>query len=517
MKKSSLKILILIGLYLSINLINPIPNQKSHALISENQTIPDNNELNLKFSIHEGDIIIGHLSFPEKYDFVECVASDQSLNLSITDGKVEIYNLEPNKIYENILLTLTDSLNQTHTFTLKKFKTPDKNFLGYSNISLCLNENNFVAKTSLPQNYLSNNVKQINSINLSDETISADIKDNIITLKNLKNNTTYKDLLATVTNEEGLSFTFMLNEFYIPEQNIKSLDVKTYSYQNNYIGEVSIPEDIISISAKISDDNVIIDTVDGDVTLLDLKPQTTYSNLLLTLIDINGKEHIFKLKTFSTSNKNFSYVDAEIIKNNNSINAKLSFPDDLKILDAKISNPDIKFQIMENNIYLLDLKENTIYENLKLIAKDGYGKLHNFVINKFSTSSTNVNTQKLSSYIENAYKKAFNRTELDKEGFKFWMDQLSKHKIGSRDFILNILSTDEFIKNSKNSEDKIKKIYEVMFKRTPDLNGLNYWIDKYGKYLSITKNEKDSVSNLVKEMLQSKEFQNIISDLGIKY
>ena len=129
----------------------------------------------------------------------------------------------------------------------------------------------------------------------------------------------------------------------------------------------------------------------------------------------------------------------------------------------------------------------------------------------------NVNLEKLSSYIENAYKKAFDRDEIDKDGFDFWMEQLSSHKIGARDFILNLLNTNEFLEVSKNSSDKITRIYAVMFNRTPDPEGLKYWINEYNKDFRKTNSQKASVTNVVTEMTNSEEFKNIISELGIAY
>ena len=97
------------------------------------------------------------------------------------------------------------------------------------------------------------------------------------------------------------------------------------------------------------------------------------------------------------------------------------------------------------------------------------------------------------------------------------MEQLSSHKIGARDFILNLLNTNEFLEVSKNSSDKITRIYAVMFNRTPDPEGLKYWINEYNKDFRKTNSQKASVTNVVTEMTNSEEFKNIISELGIAY
>lgn len=516
MKRPFLKLLIMAGVCLSVNL-STATNAKNYSLAREIQTISTNsNKLDIKFFIHEGDIIVGQLIFTDKYDFVKAEVSDDSITIDIVDGQVELYGLKPETDYKNISITLTDSSKKDYTFKINDFKTPNKNFIGYSNVSVNLHEGSFIARVDLPQNP-SKPIEQIKSVEISDDSIVVDLADGVITLYNLKNDKTYSDLTINIIDNNNNSFNSKLNTFYVPSKETQSLDVKVSSYKNNYSGEVLIPENITPISAEISDKNLFVDTVDGDVTILELKPETTYTNLILTITDDENQKHVFKLNTFSTLNKNFSYADAEVIKNGNNVNVKILLPEDLKISNAKISDPNIKFEITENQLILLNLKSNTLYDNLKIIVQDNENKLHNFVINEFSTSMANVNLEKLSSYIENAYIKAFDRTEIDKDGFEFWMEQLSQHKLGARDFILNILNTDEFLEISKNSSDKITRIYAVMFNRTPDPSGLKYWINEYNKDFRKTKSQKTSVTNVVTEMTNSEEFKKIISDIGIVY
>lgn len=516
MKRPFLKLLIITGLCLSTNVGGNI-NTNNYTLAQEIQAISTNsNNLNIRFFIHEGDIIVGQLIFTDKYNFVKAKVSDDSITVDIVDGQVELYGLKPETNYKDISITLTDSSGTDYTFKINDFKTPNKNFIGYSKVSVNLHEGDFIARVDLPKNP-SKPIEQIKSVEISDDSIVVDLADGVITFYNLKNDTTYSDLTINIIDNNNNSFNSKLNTFYVPSKEIKSLDVRVSSYKNNYSGEILIPEDITPISAEISDKNLLVDTVDGDVTILELKPETTYTNLILTITDDKNQKHIFKLNTFSTLNKNFSYADAEVVKNGDNVNVKILLPEDLKISNAKISDTNIKFEINQNQLILLNLKPNTLYNDLKIIVQDNENKLHNFVINEFSTSMANVNLEKLSSYIENAYKKAFDRDEIDKDGFDFWMEQLSSHKIGARDFILNLLNTNEFLEVSKNSSDKITRIYAVMFNRTPDPEGLKYWINEYNKDFRKTNSQKASVTNVVTEMTNSEEFKNIVSELGIAY
>lgn len=515
MKVPFLKLLIMAGIcFITTTSVNI--NGKTYAINRSDTmtTLESLSGLNIKFFLHDNNMIVAQLTSEKNYNFVEAVVSENSLDAKILHGKVELYGLKPNTKYENFNLTLKDDDGNMYNFKINSFETPSSSFLGYSNVSLALNKGKLIAYINLPQDQ---NVDEIKSVSVSDSSINVEIIDNAIVMSNFENGKTYSDLNLIIVDKNDNLFETKLNNFHIPADKLETLDIKVSSYKKNYIGEITLPNGITVLHASVSDKNIVADTVSGEVTLLELKPETTYEDLILTVVDDKYKIHIFELNKFSTLNKNFSYADAEVRKDKNKIDVKILLPDDLKISNAKISDTEIKFEIKNNELILKNLPSKTMYSNLKIIVQDTEGKLHNFVINEFSTSIANVNLEKLSIYIENAYKKAFNRNEIDKDGFEFWIQQLSLHKIGGKNFILNILETDEFIKISKEPRDKILRIYEVMFSRTADIDGLKYWIDEYNKDFEKTKNEKESVSNIVKSMCNSIEFNRIISELGIMF
>lgn len=428
MKKSFVKLLI--ASTTALFPLSNIINTGIKTLSIENQSTYNISEkLNVRFFIHEGDMIVAKVIIPEinKYNFTSAEVSDTSLSIDIADNQVKLYNLKPETTYENISIKLTDLSNKTYTFKLNDFKTPS--------------------------------------------------------------------------------------------QVTKSLDVKVSSYKNNFSGEVVLPTYIYPVSASISSNNLLIDVSDGIITLLALKPETTYSHLTLTILDDQNNQHMFNLNEFTTVNKNFSYIDIKLSKNNNNIQGKVLLPNDLVIKDAKLSDTNLSFVINKetNELILTNLKQNEEYKNIKLIVQDTDNKLHNFIINNFSTNIVNIDLKKLASYIENAYSTALNRTELDKSGFKYWFIQLSNFNISARDFILNLLNTEEFLQVSQNSIDKITKIYAVMYNRTPDDEGLNFWIKEYEENFKITNDDKKSVESIVTKMVGESEFKNLIKLIGIKY
>lgn len=515
MKKNFLKLLVCAAICVSSVSGVGMPNnislaQESNIVTVANEVIPT-----IKFSLHEGDMIIGTVIFDKKYDFVEGKASDSSITVDIVNGQVQFYNLKPNTTYKNISINLKDKDGKLHTFKIGDFTTPDKTFVGYGNVSVTNSQGNLIGTVTYTENP-SLPIGKISHIEISDNSLKVDVINNVITIQNLKENTKYSNLTLRIVNDKKEVRTISLNEFTTPSKDISQLDVKISFYNNEYRGDIILPENIFAVKAEISDKSLLVDTVNGSVTILNLKPETTYENLVLNITDEKNQNHSFKLKTFSTKNKDFSYADVKV-EQLNMIQGVVILPNNLKISDAKISDPNIKFVIENNSLILLNLKPNTTYENLKIIVQDENKELHNFVINKFSTTSGNQNLDKISAYVKNAYIKAFDRTEIDQDGFNYWVEQLSQHKIGGRQFILNLLETDEFIKVTKDSKDKITRIYAVMFNRVPDFEGLQYWIKEYEKEVSVIKDEKKSVANIVSRMTDSDEFKNVVVDLGIKY
>lgn len=127
----------------------------------------------------------------------------------------------------------------------------------------------------------------------------------------------------------------------------------------------------------------------------------------------------------------------------------------------------------------------------------------------------NVNKEELKKYLENAYKKAFGR-DIDVEGLNYWMNQLSQGKVTIKDFILNLIGSDEFNNLNLDVKEKIGRAYGIMFGRNADDEGLNYWMNQYNKNLK-NNNSKNAIVLTVKEMMKSDELKQIAQKIGILY
>lgn len=128
----------------------------------------------------------------------------------------------------------------------------------------------------------------------------------------------------------------------------------------------------------------------------------------------------------------------------------------------------------------------------------------------------NVNMDEFKKYLNVAYNKAFGR-DCDEEGLNYWVSQFSEGKTTIRNFILNIIDTDEFNQKSKDLTDKIKRLYGVMFSRDADEDGLKYWESRLNENIKKYNNERQALIETSKAMAQADELKEIAKRLGVRY
>lgn len=112
-------------------------------------------------------------------------------------------------------------------------------------------------------------------------------------------------------------------------------------------------------------------------------------------------------------------------------------------------------------------------------------------------------------FIQDAYTYLFNR-EYDIDGFNYWRDQLTSQNKGAIDLINNFISQDEFKARNLSDSEFISAVYEVLFDRSVDSDGLTYWNNIYSKDKSSNRQ-----ANIVLEIADSSEFLDRIKNLNI--
>lgn len=112
-------------------------------------------------------------------------------------------------------------------------------------------------------------------------------------------------------------------------------------------------------------------------------------------------------------------------------------------------------------------------------------------------------------FISDAYNHLLGRSG-DLDGMNYWKEELTSQNKGALDLINEFIVLDEFKAQNLSDKEYINAIYEVLFNRSADSDGLNYWYDIYTK-------DKTSyrMKNIVFNIADDVEFLSRINELNI--
>lgn len=111
--------------------------------------------------------------------------------------------------------------------------------------------------------------------------------------------------------------------------------------------------------------------------------------------------------------------------------------------------------------------------------------------------------------IKDAYKYLLGR-DYDVDGLNFWKGQLTSKDRGAIDLINEFISLDEFKSRKLTDKEFISLLYEVLFDREVDADGLNYWNSIYQKDKS-----SNRMKNIVLNIADDKEFLSRIKAMNV--
>lgn len=207
----------------------------------------------------------------------------------------------------------------------------------------------------------------------------------------------------------------------------------------------------------------------------------------------------------------------------------IPIPSGINVKEVDVENEphdNIDEVISGGNIIIYGLRDGVTYNNLILKLEDRSGIDYKYRINSFTIQggSTNggsstvtrpiANTQAISNYLKTVYNNVFGR-EVDQQGLNYWVQKLSSGQVELEDFFKNLLSENEFLTVAPTPEDKIKKLYAGIFQREPDQGGFNYWVNRYKAELRDEGNEREALREVIDDMTDGAEFKQILRRLGL--
>ena len=110
-------------------------------------------------------------------------------------------------------------------------------------------------------------------------------------------------------------------------------------------------------------------------------------------------------------------------------------------------------------------------------------------------------------FYEKKYGLEIKEDELDCLKLLFVVDRVKLEKF------LNLVYNSDF-----NIDNKIliSKLYDVIFNRAADIEGLKYWVEKFEIYEGFMSNSYEIVKKIILEMMDSDEFKNRFNDAVLK-
>ncbi len=144
---------------------------------------------------------------------------------------------------------------------------------------------------------------------------------------------------------------------------------------------------------------------------------------------------------------------------------------------------DIKFY--NNFIFLLTNREFSIYSPVKIPKPKSA----------------------LDEFIERLYRDILKR-EPDKSGFKYWKEAFLNGK-RARDVVRYFFTSKEFKKQNIDNEEFLKRLYNTVLSRNPDVKGYNYWMEEM-------EDKGVSREEVIEKFIQSEEFAKLARNYGIQ-
>lgn len=169
--------------------------------------------------------------------------------------------------------------------------------------------------------------------------------------------------------------------------------------------------------------------------------------------------------------------------------------------------------------------ENTKEKKLQIInemahSQEFMNKINELgiVFKKFENSNSNVGNEEnkpevivtdMDIFISDAYEYILGR-KYDIDGLEFWRKQLTSQEKGALDLINNFISTEEFKQRKLSDVEFIKAMYEVLFNRSADEEGLKYWNNIFSKDSSSSRNK-----NIAFNIADDSEFLTRIKEMNV--
>lgn len=495
-------------LYRSEPLVNAKININDIEILHNNQ----NNESDYVFTTREinsakiTDTSINIYSDNLNKEFLEnakSITSNYGYDVSYENGELTIKGLIPDFFYNSLRINSESNDGENYILEINNFKTaksqdPIKQFvtqtLQYtlkkyiSPIDFYLWEHKILTKEVTPEEFVLRS--------LQDPKILYNINTNEEFLEKM-----YSAIfLSSLSKEETISW---MNKFEAYKQKYFLKDDEVY---NLLAAEMVQSEDFLSrINGLNIENREIPESTRYMEVFKDLKHDYKYNknNDLLYVMDYDELN-----RTDMGENTAVLFLNEGF---NDKLNANSKITVDIDNATAKYKNGRIIIEGLEPNTlyknftvnYFLDGVEKRIFvQNIKTVKGDDIKYSNLNVVNREFDFLDSFGYS-MDEFLKDFYKKKYN-VEIDEDEINYYKILFIVDKVKFEKYLNLVYKSDFDIKDTV----LISKLYDIIFNRVPDEEGLNFWVNKLYNYKSLMGNSGDAIKKVIVELSDSEEFKN---------
>lgn len=131
--------------------------------------------------------------------------------------------------------------------------------------------------------------------------------------------------------------------------------------------------------------------------------------------------------------------------------------------------------------------------------------------------NANANTlyNSIDDFILKTYDVFLNRDGSEDEGFKYWAYSIRNHNKSLYEYMISLISGEEFLSMELSNEKFISMMYDVLFDKTPSNEESNHWLSELLRVDESLKNLNKSRIEIAKKMFKEPFFKEFSNNLKV--
>lgn len=130
-------------------------------------------------------------------------------------------------------------------------------------------------------------------------------------------------------------------------------------------------------------------------------------------------------------------------------------------------------------------------------------------------ANANVLYNSIDSFILKTYDVFLNRDGSEDEGFKYWSYSIRNHNKSLYEYMVSLVSGEEFLMRELSDEEFISMMYKVLFDKDPNDEEIKHWLGEISRVNESLKDLKKSRIEIAKAMFNEPFFKEFSNSLNV--